>query len=50
MGYTGQHPHLKSRTAVKLVREWIDLHVAELLEDWDLAQAGKEIKKIDPLD
>lgn len=44
------HGNLKSRTAVKLVREWIDLHVAELLEDWDLAQAGKEIKKIDPLD
>ena len=41
---------LKSRTAIKLVREWIDLHVADLLEDWDLAQAGKEIKKIDPLD
>lgn len=41
---------LKSRTAIKLVREWIDLHVAELLEDWELAQAGKEIKKIDPLD
>jgi hypothetical protein len=42
--------NLKSRTAIKLVREWIDLHVAELLEDWELAQAGKEIKKIDPLD
>lgn len=42
--------NLKSRTAIKLVREWIDLHVAELLEDWDLAQAGKEIKKINPLD
>ena len=42
--------NLKSRTAIKLVREWIDLHVTELLEDWELAQAGKEIKKIDPLD
>ncbi|HLF83237.1 MAG TPA: DUF4160 domain-containing protein [Blastocatellia bacterium] len=42
--------NLKSRTAIKLVREWIDLHVAELIEDWDLAQAGKEIKKIAPLD
>ena len=41
---------LKSRTAVKLVREWIDLHVSELTEDWELAQAGKEIKKIPPLD
>ena len=40
---------LKSRTAIKLVREWIDLHVGELREDWELAQAGKEIKGIDPL-
>jgi len=41
---------LGSRTATKLVREWIDLHVNELREDWELAQAGKEIKKIAPLD
>jgi hypothetical protein len=38
-----------SRTALRLVREWIDLHHAELLEDWALAGAGKEIKKIEPL-
>ncbi|MDR4494795.1 MAG: DUF4160 domain-containing protein [Nitrospirales bacterium] len=44
------HGNLKSRTAVKLVREWIDLHVTELLENWNLAQAGQELKKIDPLD
>lgn len=42
--------NLKSRTAVKLLREWIDLHADELREDWELAQAGKEPKKIDPLD
>ncbi len=41
---------LGSRTATKLIREWIDLHVTELEEDWELARAGKEIKKIDPLD
>ncbi len=41
---------LGSRTAVRLVREWIDLHCNELHEDWELAQAGKEIKKIAPLD
>jgi len=40
---------MTSRTATRLVREWIDMHVDELREDWDLAQAGKEIKKIDPL-
>jgi hypothetical protein len=31
------------------VREWVDLRLAELEEDWDLARAGKEIKKIEPL-
>jgi len=41
---------LRSRTATKLVREWIDLHVDELREDWELSQAGQAIKKIAPLD
>ena len=41
---------LGSRTAVKLVREWIDLHTAELADDWDAARQGQSIKKIDPLD
>ena len=41
---------LGSRTATRLVREWIDLHVNELREDWELAQAGKELNKIAPLD
>ena len=41
---------LQSRTATKLVREWIDLRSSELREDWELAQAGKELRKISPLD
>lgn len=41
---------LQSRTALKLVREWIDLRSDELQEDWELSQAGKELKKISPLD
>ena len=41
---------LGSKTALKLVREWIDLHQAELLEDWELARANKKIKKITPLE
>lgn len=41
---------LVSKTATKLVREWIDLHIHELKEDWELARAGKELKKINPLD
>jgi len=41
---------LGSRTALRLLREWIDLHPAELMADWELARAGAEIKKIDPLE
>ena len=33
---------LKSRTATKLVREWIDLHVSELQKNWEL---GKKLIK-----
>jgi hypothetical protein len=31
------------------VRDWIDLHLNELEEDWDLAQAGRDLKAIEPL-
>ena len=41
---------IESRTALRLIREWIDLHISELQEDWDLAREGKEIKKIAPLE
>jgi hypothetical protein len=40
---------LQSRTALKLVREWIDLRYEELIEDWELARQGKDINKIEPL-
>lgn len=38
-----------SKTAIRLVREWIDLHSVELEVNWKLAKAGKKIKKIAPL-
>ena len=41
---------LASRTAARLVREWIDLHAGELRDDWELAQIGRELRKIAPLD
>lgn len=40
---------LRSRTAIKLVREWIDINLADLEEDWQLARERKEMKKINPL-
>ena len=44
------HGGLGSRTAMRLVRQWIDLHVPELEQGWRLARAGRAISKIDPLD
>ena len=40
---------LRSRTAMKLVREWIDISLADLEEDWRLAGERKELKNINPL-
>jgi len=41
---------LNSKTATRLVREWIDIRLDELSENWELARAGKEVKKIAPLE
>ena len=41
---------LRSKVAVRLVRDWIDLHSAELEADWKLAKQGKPLKKISPLE
>ena len=40
---------LGSRTATKLVREWIDIHLLELEEDWNLAVNSEALNKIAPL-
>jgi hypothetical protein len=38
------------RRAQRLVLEWFELHRNELLEDWNLAQDRKPLKKIEPLE
>ena len=35
--------------AERLVKEWIELHQVELIEDWSNAKEGKPIFKITPL-
>lgn len=40
---------LRSRTALKLTREWIDLHSEELGKNWELACVRKPLEKINPL-
>ena len=42
--------NLNSKTATKLVREWIDLHEDELSTDWELARSKMPLKNIPPLD
>lgn len=40
---------ISSRTAVRLIREWIDLHQAELEVNWAEMQAGRAFQRIEPL-
>ena len=42
--------NLRSNIALRLVREWIDLHDAELQRDWELARDGKPLEKVAPLE
>ena len=43
---TGSFP----RRALRHVLEWYELHKDDLLEDWELAQARRPLKKIAPLE
>lgn len=40
---------ISSRTAVRLIREWVDLYQSELEENWNEMQAGRGFKRIKPL-
>jgi hypothetical protein len=44
------HGDIRSRTAVRLIREWIDLHQDELESNWIEMQAGRGFNRIDPLE
>ncbi len=41
----GEFPFRQQR----MVQVWIDLHREELLADWELAKAGEQPFRIDPL-
>ena len=41
---------LGSHTAVRLVREWIELRKNELSRDWELARDREPLERIDPLE
>lgn len=38
-----------SARGLGLVIEWASIHQAELMEDWELASAGRPVRKIEPL-
>ena len=35
--------------ALKMIFEWLEIHQADLMKDWELAQKGEELMKIEPL-
>ena len=35
--------------AERLALEWAELHLEELMVDWNLARAGEQLNKIEPL-
>ena len=41
---------LRSRTALRLIREWATSHRAELEANWDRVKAGEPLERIPPLD
>ena len=38
-----------SKIALRLVRDWIDLHDVELEDAWNRARGGRDLRPIDPL-
>jgi hypothetical protein len=47
---TGEVTGAMSKRALAMVDEWRVLHIAELLEDWELAAARQSLRRIDPLE
>jgi|TARA_Y100000310_G_scaffold230732_1_gene233220 hypothetical protein len=38
------------KRAQQMVAEWLGLHRSELMEDWDLAEQRRPLRKIEPLE
>ena len=41
---------LRSKTTLRLMREWIGLHDSELKRDWKQASDGKHLERVAPLE
>ena len=42
--------NIQSRTALRLIREWTEMHQAELRRNWEQMKAGEPLNSIAPLD
>ena len=42
--------NFKSKRAKKLIKEWAVIHQEELKQNWEKAEQGKQIDRIEPLD
>jgi len=42
--------NIRSRTALRLIREWAELHRAELEANWERARARTPLDRIAPLE
>lgn len=41
---------INSRTALRLIREWAEVHRQELEANWQRMKAGRQLERIAPLD
>jgi len=41
---------IRSRTALRLIRQWASLHRRELEANWRKMKAGRPLEKIEPLE
>ncbi|PSR16231.1 transcriptional regulator [filamentous cyanobacterium CCP3] len=46
---TGTVEGRMSKRALRMVLEWLDLHQAELMANWELARQRKALNEINPL-
>jgi len=42
--------NIKSKNALRLIKEWAELHKSELEVNWQNAKIKKDINKIEPID
>ena len=42
--------NIRSRTALRLIREWASLHRRELEANWTNMKAGRSLERIEPLE